>query len=331
MEITAAEDIKVSVIIPIYNVKLYIEDCVRSLMEQTLKDNIEFIFVNDCTPDDSMCILYHVLGDYPVRKDQVKIITHPENSGLAAARNTGLQIATGQYIIYCDSDDWIEKDMYEKLLRKAVETGADIVGCDFYDDYVNRSVIRKQSFPEQSKECVKKMLRGELHCSTCNKLINRKLYEQYDVHFPEGIDMWEDVSTIIPLCFHADRIAYVPEALYHYIHYNTGSYTYQVSRKSLKNMIDSISYLDSFFIFNRCYLAFRKDFCFMKLTVKLNLLLGSKGDQQKKWSRLYPTANRYILTYSSMSWYWRIALLMASNRLLFIFNIMSDIAKKIRR
>lgn len=321
---------EVSVIVPVYNVELYIEACVRSLMEQTLADNIEYIFVNDYTPDESIQILHRVLQDYPARQDQVKIIEHTENKGSAVVRNTGLQNATGRYIIHCDSDDWVEKDIYEKLLRKAVQTDADVVVCDFYDEYTNHSIIRKQLFPEQNDVCVKKMLKGELHCGTWNKLIKRKLYEQANIRFPKGINMWEDVSTIIPLCFHANKIAYVPEALYHYVHYNMGSYTYSVSGTSLGNLIDSIDFLESFFQLQGCDSIFSEDLCYMKLTVKLNLLLGSNGNQQKKWNSLYSSANRYIFTYSSMSWYWRIALWMASNKLLLIFNFMSYLGKKVR-
>lgn len=324
------DSVKISVIIPIYNVKLYIERCVRSLMEQTLK-NLEFIFVNDYTPDESVHILQNVLKDYPGRKEQVKIIKHEKNKGSAAARNTGLMSAIGQYIIYCDSDDWIEKDMYEKLLRKALETGADIVGCDFYDDYAKYSIIRKQLFPQESKECVKRMLRGELHCSTCNKLIIRDLYDRTKICFPEKVNMWEDVSTIIPLCFHAKKIAYVHEALYHYIHYNTNSYTYSVNIKSLENLISSVESLECFFYAQQSTQAFEKDLFFMKLTVKLNLLLGSKGELQKKWNMLYPTANCCIFSYSCMSWYWKIALWMASCNLLLGFNIMSYVGRKIKQ
>ena len=182
--------IGISVIIPIYNVELYIERCVRSLMEQTL-ENIEFIFVNDCTPDKSMIILQRVLEEYPVRKEKVKIIEHKQNKGIAATRNTGLKYVSGQYIIYCDSDDWIERDMYEKLLKKALVTCADIVACDYYDDYINYSIIRKQLFSQKPQECVLEMMRGNLHCSTWNKLIVRTLYERTKIIFPEFDIMME--------------------------------------------------------------------------------------------------------------------------------------------
>ena len=109
---------KVSVIIPIYNVELFIERCVVSLMEQTLEE-VELIFVDDASPDGSVNILREVVGRYPSRKDCVKIITHSENKGLPAARNTGLAEATGEYIFYCDSDDFVELDLLESLYNKA--------------------------------------------------------------------------------------------------------------------------------------------------------------------------------------------------------------------
>ncbi|MCS2388759.1 glycosyltransferase family 2 protein [Bacteroides thetaiotaomicron] len=110
----------VSVIVPIYGVEPYIEKCARSLFEQSL-ENMEFIFVNDCTPDKSVEILRQVIEDYPRRYLQIQIIEHEENRGLAMARNSGLLIAKGEYIIHCDSDDWVELDMYEEMYEKALE------------------------------------------------------------------------------------------------------------------------------------------------------------------------------------------------------------------
>ena len=94
---------KISIIVPIYNVEQYIERCARSLFEQTY-DDIEYVFVDDCSPDNSLNILYEVLNDYPHRISNVKIIRHIENKGLTAARNSGLEVATGDYIAHCDSD-----------------------------------------------------------------------------------------------------------------------------------------------------------------------------------------------------------------------------------
>lgn len=100
---------KVSVIIPIYRVEPYIERCARSLMEQTMRECIEFIFINDATPDGSMRLLKQVLDDYPARASQIRIINHNENKGIAYTRSEGIKEAKGQYIGWCDSDDCVSQ------------------------------------------------------------------------------------------------------------------------------------------------------------------------------------------------------------------------------
>ncbi len=138
---------KVSVIIPVYKAEQYIEKCARSLFEQTL-DDIEFIFIDDCTPDNSIDILKCLIRDYPHRKSQVKIIHNEENKGISTTRNIGLNNSTGEYIIHCDSDDWIDDDLYEKLYLKAIEEKSDIVLCDFIREESGNLKIRKEFLNE---------------------------------------------------------------------------------------------------------------------------------------------------------------------------------------
>ena len=97
---------KLSVLVPVYNVEAWIDKCARSLFEQTI-DDVEYIFVDDCTSDRSIEILTATLAEYPRRIPQVKIIHHDKNRGLVASRNTALRVATGDFIIHCDSDDWV--------------------------------------------------------------------------------------------------------------------------------------------------------------------------------------------------------------------------------
>lgn len=134
---------KVSVLVPIYGVEKYIERCARSLFEQTL-DEMEFIFVDDCTPDKSMEILRSVIEEYRLRfaekRYTVRIERMPTNSGLAAVRRYGIQLATGDYIIHCDSDDWVDATMYEKMYNKAIGEGSDVVVCDYYMSDENKSI-----------------------------------------------------------------------------------------------------------------------------------------------------------------------------------------------
>ncbi len=101
----------VSIIVPIYNVEKFIAKCAITLMEQDYK-NIEYIFVNDCTPDNSMQVLSDTLTKYPNRKDDIKIINNAQNSGSSITRKNGLDIANGEYILFIDSDDWVELNMW---------------------------------------------------------------------------------------------------------------------------------------------------------------------------------------------------------------------------
>ncbi len=115
---------KVSVISPFYKVAPFIERCAESLLGQTLED-VEFIFVDDASPDESRELLEKVIARHPER--DARIVTHEANKGLPAARNAGLAVATGEFIFHCDSDDWVEPDMLEKMYKAAADNGADYV------------------------------------------------------------------------------------------------------------------------------------------------------------------------------------------------------------
>ena len=134
---------KVSVIIPVYGVENYIERCARSLFEQTL-DDIEYLFIDDCTPDQSIKVLQQLLEEYPQRKHQVIIHRMEHNSGQAAVRKWGMQNATGEYVIHCDSDDWVDLDMYRAMYEKAKSDNSDFVVCDFIVTDGNNNESRKK-------------------------------------------------------------------------------------------------------------------------------------------------------------------------------------------
>lgn len=110
--------ISVSVIIPIYKVESFIVRCVESLFNQSLSEGVEFIFVNDATPDRSVELLQEQLGFFPSRKEQVILLEHAENKGLPAARNTGLSVAKGEYVFHCDSDDFWKRMDWKRCTRQ---------------------------------------------------------------------------------------------------------------------------------------------------------------------------------------------------------------------
>lgn len=204
--------IKVSVIIPVYGVEKYIERCARSLFEQSL-DNIEFIFIDDCTQDHSIEILKSIIKEYRLRiaekNYKVRIERMPTNSGLPAVRRHGIQLATGDYIIHCDSDDWVDCDIYRVLYNNAVENKADITYCDYYlSDGVNHTYLSQAG------------LHGLLQGPLWNRLVKASLYHN-NILFPTA-NKAEDSALMMQLSFFSSNNHYVEEPLYYYF-YNPNS------------------------------------------------------------------------------------------------------------
>lgn len=291
---------KVSVIIPVYNVERFINRCAKSLLEQTLQD-VEYIFVNDATPDNSMSILSSVIKNYPDRIGHIKILEHSCNKGLPAARNTGLKAASGEYIFHCDSDDYVEPDMLETLYETAVKNNADIVWCDWFLTFGKNERYMKQPDYDTPLDAIKAMLGGAMKYNVWNKLVKRELYHKNDIVFPEGYGMGEDMTMILPFAF-ARKVKYIPKAFYHYVKTNTGAFTQNHSVKHLTDLQYNVSRIERS-LSNKFGDDLTKEIAFLKLETKFPLLImGDSVEQYRQWNRLYPEANKYILqnTYISM-------------------------------
>ena len=301
---------RVSVIIPVYNVSAFIRRNVRSLMGQTLQD-VEFIFVDDATPDDSIGIIREEIKAYPKREPFVKIVSHDVNKGLPAARNTGLAEACGDYIYHCDSDDWVEPDMLEKMLKAAEEKDADIVYCDFYLSFEKNE--RYMSNPDYSTadELLRRgFLGGMTKYNVWNKLVRRSLYTDNGLSFPEGHPMGEDM-TMIMLTSMADKAAHVPEALYHYVKLNEGAYSNSRSQKKLDdiryNVDRTVSFLEEKF-----GNSLEKEISLFKLSIKLPFLITDDKEMYRLWSEWYPEADSYVNANPDLPWRTRLLQVMAS-------------------
>lgn len=204
---------KVSVIIPVYGVEKYIERCVRSLFEQTL-DDIEYLFIDDCTPDKSIDILRQVLEEYPLRKKQVIIHRMERNSGQAKVREWGMRNATGEYVIHCDSDDWVDKDMYEDMYNKAIEAVADVVVCDYeITDGVNYSTTVNACHASNPEQLFYNFLFQRDPWSLCNKLFKKTAY--YNIFYPKGA-MGEDMVICLQSILNCKVLAYISHTYYKY-------------------------------------------------------------------------------------------------------------------
>lgn len=281
--------IEISVIIPIYKVEAFIERCATTLMEQMLRE-VEYIFVNDATPDRSIQVLEEVIARYPERRNQVRIVHHDTNKGLPAARNTGLAMATGEYIYHCDSDDYIELDILNSLYCTAKEKDAEIVWCDWFMTFEQNERYMKQPSFDTPMEALKAMLSGGMKYNVWNKLVRRSLYTDNNIAFPAGYGMGEDM-TMMMLFAHAKRVAYVPKAYYHYVKTNTNAFSQTYSERHLQelqyNVARIVNYMEGMF-----GEEIAQELAFFKLDVKLPFLIAG---QFARWETWYPEANKYIL------------------------------------
>lgn len=302
---------KVSVIIPIFRVEKFIERCAISLFEQTL-DSIEYIFVDDTTPDKSIEILTDVLERYPQRKPQVTILRHDVNKGLPAARNSGLSVAGGEYVFHCDSDDYLESNALEQMLNVAEKTDSDIVWCDYYLSFSMNERIMVQPNYSNSQEAIKGMLSGTMKYNVWNKLAKRRLYVDNSISFPAGHSMGEDM-TMIKLFAHAKKVAYINAPLYHYIRLNTDAMTQSYSERKIADIEFNVAQTLDYLLKN-CKFDLTQEFAFFKLSTKLPLLISDKICNYRIWNELYPEANKYILKNKKQSVRIRVLQWLASKR-----------------
>lgn len=218
-----------TVVVPVYGVESYIEQCARSLLEQTYQ-NIEYIFINDCTQDSSIQILNAVVEEYPNRKSNIRIISNSENKGLAYSRRIGYLSSNGDYVTSCDGDDWVAKDMYRIMLEKAMSEDSDIVLIDMVSHNGVKPIGNILCKFRNVNYLIEDTLLGDVSACIPACLFKRNLISD-DIIFPEA-DMAEDLVLSIQLILKSQRISYCENALYYY-RYNNHS----ISRTKNLNII----------------------------------------------------------------------------------------------
>lgn len=292
---------KISVIIPVYGVEKYIERCARSLFEQTLND-IEFIFVNDCTPDNSINMLKATLAEYPQRESQVRIINFKQNQGAAKAREIGIKAATGEYVIHCDSDDWVDCNIYEKLYNEAILNNSDIVICDMYESNGNTHTPYPQTVKPQKDSYLADLISRATTCSLCNKLIARKIVQNTAIIPPTG-HMLEDQLLCVQYVYLASTFSFLREPLYYYF-VNPQSVCHHPSEESCKKRAqESLANINSLLFFleeHQLTMKYKNEIVRMKYTSRVFLwkfVLEKPHQYISIWENIYPEINcQYLFT-----------------------------------
>lgn len=262
--------IKISVIVPVFNTGKYLERCLKSLINQNLID-IEIIVVNDCSSDNSL----EILKKFQKIDKRIVLIDKKENEGLSVARNTGIELARGEYILHIDSDDWIEGDNYFKeMYETAKNNNADVVISDFYIDFNNEKVIYIQ---DQQQECskekyIEKIFLGESYPSVWNKLIKTSLYKKNNIWHPKNISLGEDLAVVPRILYYADKISVLNKAYLHYIK-NPLSITNKYENKKVYEIYEVIKINEKFF-----HKTTIKNINILKINHLLNWLFKTRYD-----------------------------------------------------
>lgn len=289
----------ISVVIPIYNVASFIARCAGFLFNQSMRDGIEFIFVDDATPDNSMDILQHCLEQYPERKGQTTILKHEKNLGLPAARNTGMKVAKGEYVFHCDSDDFLEPDALEVMYKVAKAQDADIVWCDWLLTFGKNERYMRQPYYATAYDALKGILNGKMKYNVWNKLVRRQLYVDNDICFPSGHGMGEDM-TMVRLFACANKVACVPRAFYHYVKLNGEAFTNTFSEKHLKDVLFNVNQTVDF-LYEKFGKTLESEVLTFKLNVKYPFLISDDFSMYRLWKEWFPEASKAISNTASWS------------------------------
>lgn len=308
--------VAVSVITPVHNVKSFIRKCAESLLSQTFND-VEFIFVDDYSTDGSIDILKTVIGNYPDKN--ATIIHHLENRGLPASRKTGYEASTGKYVFNCDGDDFVEPTLLEKMYKAVSETNADYAYCDFFLTYERSERYMKCPRFETPDEALRLgYLCGTAKYNVWNKLIRRDLYD--GVVFPIDHKKGGEDMIMLGVLSKAQRIAYVPEALYHYVKINSSAISENFSEQRL---IDVRYNADSAIsVLRATYPAdLEKEIAFFKLNVKLPFIVTDDSTKYAVWKEWYPEANKYAFSNKFQPFRTRLIQLFAANNQWWVLKI----------
>ena len=324
----------VSYIIPIYNVSGYIEKSVGSLLEQSYS-NIEYIFINDCSSDDSEIKLRRIIEEFPGRRNKIKVITNEQNLGSATTRNIGLDMAQGEYVMFADSDDWISMDYVESMVRQIDSGNYDIVYCDYFESYNNHDNRISQTYGQDNIECIRAMLGRGMHGATWNKIYRRSFLLASKQRFIDGADLFEDVSWNIRLFACTKQISYLSQAFYHYVQYNNNSIIKSMSSTEKKRnralqRIENVRVACDYLIALGFEEKLSKEMKEWKLMAKNDLIDEEDDSSLRSWIKTFPEADTAIIKCNKITWNYKFLLLLLHYKLLWVYNLQRSIMRKLK-
>ncbi|OYD44682.1 glycosyl transferase family A [Sphingobacterium cellulitidis] len=281
----------VSIIVPVYNAAKTLHLCLDSLSAQTYRD-LQIIFINDASTDNSL----QVLEDYKASSDlQIEVISHEVNKGVATARNTGLNAVRGEYIYFIDADDAIENETIELSINKALEEDLEIVGFSWFLTFEKNERKMVQPAFNSSFEAIEKMMKGTMRWNLWLFLFKASLFQDHQIRFFDGKNMGEDLMVAIKLFNSAKKVAYLDKLFYHYGQSNTSSLTKTYSDNHIEQVTANVLEVENYLKSSQLSDKLGNLIYYLKLNIKLPLLISENTAQYKKWLNWFPESNPYVM------------------------------------
>lgn len=282
--------IKVSILVPIYKVEKYIEKMLNSIFHQTYT-NIDYVFVNDCSPDDSLQLLNDCIREYDITSSKYKIINHLQNRGIAASRAECIAAATGDYVYFVDSDDWIEPNTIEQMVLASKAGTVDIIGCDYYKDYESgNTTYHHENYAVSCNGNMRLCFNYDIATVLWKLLIKRELFNMFHIG---PINIGEDYIISIKLFFYAQSFVSINKAYYHYVQYNTNRLSFQ-NKRSISDHVSCVKEVERFCKVER---IFDDDICYRlllrKFNIKSNFVLNKYLLNKEAYAMTFPEANGF--------------------------------------
>lgn len=209
----------ISVILNVYNGEQYLENCITSILSQTY-DNFEFIIVNDGSTDSTK----DIIDKYSTKDDRIRVF-HTENKGLSSSRAWGLTKISGEYFIFIDGDDYVDKNYLQELYDSIIKNNADLATCE-YCEVRDTETTQKKIFEHSDPiDYTRDLIHGRTWCVVWNKLFKTSIIKVNKISFIEGLRYWEDVPFSVIYSLYCKKISYIHKPLYHYIKNNSLSLT----------------------------------------------------------------------------------------------------------
>lgn len=302
----------ISVIIPVYNSESYLHRCVDSLLTQNYTD-FELILVDDGSCDSSG----NICDEYARKDSRIKVF-HKENDGVSSARNLGLDNATGKFVVFVDSDDWVDIHFLDHLYSAVYEKNSDIAICEIINDYGYKTNISNNSLVEKGKFAYIKHQIIAGFTSVCNMMFNRELIEANHLRF-EKVRYSEDfIFSIKAICL-SKKITYVADHLYYYDRTNEVSALHHYPNDMYKDLLYGDALIIDFFKEKGYFDDFKREIYWRVLANKRELVLSV--NQHKEFKKLIPEARQYIIDCPLINKKLRVMMWLLSHNLDFVVRI----------